>query len=192
MPRFIGLYKELNEDEHVIVENGILAPTIFVKGVEFKKFLGRQKRNFPILCLLTNVYLTNKRLMLLVLHEVEAIILRRKGIPALVGVEGSWYEIPVSAITSIETFRKELHKDKEFKNLILSLAGQEAVSVVEVSYKSHKTSGNLKEYIESIFDADGIAKMFNVKNIVDVVNKIQIVGEQTISLVPKLKNIWYP
>ena len=70
--------------------------------------------------------------MLLVLHEFEAVMLRKKGIPALVGVEGSWYEIPVSAITSVEAFQKELRRDKEFKALIPSLAGQEAVSVVSV------------------------------------------------------------
>jgi len=189
MPRFVGLYKELRENEHAIVENGILAPTVFVKEVEFKKFLGRQRKDFPVSCLLANVYLTNKRLMLLVLHEFEAVMLRKKGIPALVGVEGSWYEIPVSAITSVEAFQKELRRDKEFRALIPSLADQEAVSVVEVSYRGQRTSGNLKEYIESIFDADGIAKIFNVKNIVGVADKVQMVGEKTVGLVPKLKSI---
>jgi len=190
MTGFIGLYRELKENEHAIIENGILAPIVFVKEVEFKKFLGRQKRDLPVSCLLANVYLTNKRLMLLVLHEIEALVLKKKGIPSLVGVEGSWYEIPISAITNVEATQKELRKDKEFRKLIPSLANQEVVSLIEVSYIGHKTGGNLKEYIESIFDIDGIAKIFNVKNIVDVTSKIQIIGERTVSLVPKLKGIW--
>ena len=29
MVRYVGLYKELNENEHAIVENNVLTPTIF-------------------------------------------------------------------------------------------------------------------------------------------------------------------
>ena len=65
MARFIGLFRELRDNEHTIVEDGILAPILFIKEVEYKKFLGSQRREFPILCLMSNVYLTDKRLMLL-------------------------------------------------------------------------------------------------------------------------------
>ena len=65
MAGFIGLFRELRDNEHTIVEDGILAPTLFIKEVEYKKFLGSQRREFPILCLMSNVYLTDKRLMLL-------------------------------------------------------------------------------------------------------------------------------
>ncbi len=189
MPRFIGLYRELKENEHAVIEDGVLAPTVFVKEVEFKKFLGKQRKELPVSCLMTNVYLTNKRLMFLVLHEVEAVVLRKKGVPTLMGVEGSWYEIPITAITNVEAVQKEIRKDKEFRALMSNLSEKESIPLVEVSYESRKAAGSFKEYIESIFDPTGIQKIFDIKNVVGVKDKIQIIGEQTVSVVPKLKSL---
>jgi len=189
MPRFIGLYRELKENEHAVIEDGVLAPTVFVKEVEFKKFLGKQRKELPVSCLMTNIYLTNKRLMFLVLHEVEAVVLRKKGVPTLMGVEGSWYEIPITAITNVEAVQKEIRKDKEFRALMPNLSEKESIPLVEVSYESRKAAGSFKEYIESIFDPTGIQKIFDIKNVVGVKDKIQIIGEQTVSVVPKLKSL---
>ena len=189
MPRFIGLYRELKENEHTVIEDGVLAPTVFVKEVEFKKFLGKQRKELPVSCLMTNIYLTNKRLMFLVLHEVEAVVLRKKGVPTLMGVEGSWYEIPITAITNVEAVQKEIRKDKEFRALMPNLSEKESIPLVEVSYESRKAAGSFKEYIESIFDPTGIQKIFDIKNVVGVKDKIQIIGEQTVSVVPKLKSL---
>ena len=189
MPKFIGLYKELKENEHAVIEDGVLAPTVFVKEVEFKKFLGKQRKELPVSCLMTNIYLTNKRLMFLVLHEVEAVVLRKKGVPTLMGVEGSWYEIPITAITNVEAVQKEIRKDKEFRALMPNLSEKESIPLVEVSYESRKAAGSFKEYIESIFDPTGIQKIFDIKNVVGVKDKIQIIGEQTVSVVPKLKSL---
>ena len=189
MPKFIGLYKELKENEHAVIEDGVLAPTVFVKEVEFKKFLGKQRKELPVSCLMTNIYLTNKRLMFLVLHEVEAVVLRKKGVPTLMGVEGSWYEIPITAITNVEAVQKEIRKDKEFRALMPNLSEKESIPLVEVSYESRKAAGSFKEYIESIFDPTGIQKIFDIKNVVSVKDKIQIIGEQTVSVVPKLKSL---
>lgn len=189
MPKFIGLYRELKENEHAVIEDGVLAPTVFVKEVEFKKFLGKQRKELPVSCLMTNIYLTNKRLMFLVLHEVEAVVLRKKGVPTLMGVEGSWYEIPITAITNVEAVQKEIRKDKEFRALMPNLSEKESIPLVEVSYESRKAAGSFKEYIESIFDPTGIQKIFDIKNVVGVKDKIQIIGEQTVSVVPKLKSL---
>ncbi len=189
MPRFIGLYRELKENEHAVIEDGVLAPTVFVKEVEFKKFLGKQRKELPVSCLMTNIYLTNKRLMFLVLHEIEAVVLRKKGVPTLMGVEGSWYEIPITAITNVEAVQKEIRKDKEFRALMPNLSEKESIPLVEVSYESRKAAGSFKEYIESIFDPTGIQKIFDIKNVVGVKDKIQIIGEQTVSVVPKLKSL---
>lgn len=189
MPRFVGLYRELKENEHVVVEDCVLVPTIFIREVEFKKFLGSQKRDFPILCLMANVYLTNKRLLFLVLHEVEAVSLRKRGVPALMGIEGSWYEIPLTAITNVVAVRKEVRKEKELKDLIPYISNQEAISLTEISYRNERASGNLKEYIESIFDAEGMTKIFNLKNIVGMSDKIHMISEQAVGLVPKLKSL---
>lgn len=189
MVRYVGLYKELNENEHAIVENNVLTPTIFRKEIQVKKFIGHERKEIPVSCLMTNIYLTNKRLMFLIIREVEALVLRKKGVPTLSGIEGSWYEIPVSAIKNVEALHKELNKEKELKKLVPSLADKQTVSLVEITYEGRRTSGNLKEYMESMFDAEGLARMFNFKDVVELANKVQIVGEQNIGIVPKLKGI---
>jgi len=187
--RYVGLYRELNENEHAIVENNVLTPTIFRKEIQVKKFIGHERKEIPVSCLMTNIYLTNKRLMFLIIREVEALVLRKKGVPTLSGIEGSWYEIPVSAIKNVEALNKELNKEKELKKLVPSLADKQTVSLVEITYEGKRTSGNLKEYMESMFDAEGLARMFNFKDVVELANKVQIVGEQNIGIVPKLKGI---
>jgi len=187
--RYVGLYRELNENEHAIVENNVLTPTIFRKEIQVKKFIGHERKEIPVSCLMTNIYLTNKRLMFLIIREVEALVLRKKGVPTLSGIEGSWYEIPVSAIKNVEALNKELNKEKELKKLVPSLADKQTVSLVEITYEGRRTSGNLKEYMESMFDAEGLARMFNFKDVVELANKVQIVGEQNIGIVPKLKGI---
>ena len=189
MARFIGLFRELRDNEHTIVEDGILAPTLFIKEVEYKKFLGSQRREFPILCLMSNVYLTDKRLMLLVLHEVEAMVLKKRGIPTLTGIEGSWYEIPLTAVKNVAVIRKEIKRDKEYRDILSKLSAQESLSLTEISYESEKASGSLKDYLNSIFDAEGITKIFDVKNITAMSDKIHMISDQAISLVPKIKNL---
>ena len=189
MARFIGLFRELRDNEHTIVEDGILAPTLFIKEVEYKKFLGSQRREFPILCLMSNVYLTDKRLMLLVLHEVEAMMLKKRGIPTLTGIEGSWYEIPLTAIKGVAAIQKEIRKDREYKEMLPNLSAHETLSLIEISYESERAIGSLRDYIKSIFDAEGIAKIFNVKNVIAMSDKIHMLSDQAISLVPKIKNL---
>jgi len=189
MTKFVGLYRELKDNEHAIVEDGILTPTVFIKEVECKKFLGSQRREFPILYLMSNVYLTNKRLMLLILHEAEAVVLKKRGIPALTGIEGSWYEIPLTAIKGVAAIQKEVRKDKEYKEMFQNLPAHETLSLIEISYESERAIGSLRDYIKSIFDAEGIAKIFNVKNVIATSDKIHMLSDQAISLVPKIKNL---
>ena len=189
MTRYVGLYRELGENEHIVLENNALTPTIFKKWVEAKKLIGHEKKDVPVSCFMTNIYLTNKRLMFLIIREVEALVLRKKGVPALTGLEGSWYEVPVSAITSVEAVNTEVKKDKELKKIIPSLADQKTVSIVEIAYHGQRTSGNFKDYMESMFDAEGLARMFNLKKVVELANKAQLIGEQNVSIVPKLKGM---
>lgn len=189
MARYVGLYRELGENEHIVVENNALTPTVFRKWLEAKKLIGHEKKDVPVSCFMANIYLTNKRLMFLIIRQVEALILRKKGVPALSGLEGSWYEVPVSAITSVEAVNKEVNKDKELKKIIPSLTDQKTVPIVEIAYEGQKTSGNFKDYMESMFDAEGIAKMFNLKKVVQLANKAQLIGEQNVSIVPKLKSM---
>jgi len=189
MIRYVGLFKELGDDEHSIVENNALTPTIFKKHAQVKKLIGHKTQDVPVSCFMTNIYLTNKRFMFLIIREVEALVLRKKGVPTLTGLEGSWYEIPISAIRSVEPVHREVKKVKELKKILPSLSDQKTVSIVEITYEGENTSGNLKDYMESMFDAQGLAGMFDLKNVEGLMNKAQLIGEHNVTLVPKLKGM---
>ena len=85
--------------------------------------------------------------------------------------------------------RKEIKKDKEYRDLLSKLSDQESLSLTEISYESEKASGSLKDYINSIFDVEGITKIFDVKNITAMSDKIHVISDEAISLVPKMKNL---
>lgn len=189
MQSYVGLYKQLNQNEQLIFENNSLTPAIFKKEVQVKKMIGHEKKEVPVSCFMINTYLTSKRLMFLILRENEALALRKKGVPTLSNLEGSWYEIPTSAIRNVEAINMAVSGDKELKELVPSLSSHETVSVVEITYEGERTSGNFKEYMESMFDAQGLARMFNLKEVVELANKVRIIGEQNISMVPKLKGM---
>jgi hypothetical protein len=189
MVRLVGLYKELGDNEHLMVEGKIIVPTVFVREAKVKKFMGHEKKGFPLSYLRSGVFLTNKRLMLLIFQELEALVLQKKGIPSLAGIEGSWFEIPTSAIYNVEVVSKELRKEKEMRMAFPALSKHETVSTVEIFYNGQRASGKLKEYMESIFNREGLAKRFNLKNIEAIFDKVQLVGEQTVGIVPKLREL---
>jgi hypothetical protein len=189
MVRLVGLYKELDANEHLVVEGRIIVPTVFVKEAKIKKFMGHERKGFPLSYFVSGVFLTNKRLMFLILQELEALVLQKRGIPSLAGIEGSWFEIPASAIYNVEVVRKELGKEKELRAVFPALSRHETVSTVEVFYNGQRASGKLKEYMESIFSREGMAKRFNLKNIEAIFDKVQLVGEQTVGIVPKLREL---
>ncbi len=189
MVRLVGLYKELGDNEHLVIESKIIVPTVFVREAKVKKFMGHEKKGFPLSYLMSGVFLTNKRLMFLIFRELEALVLQKKGIPSLAGIEGSWFEIPTSAIYNVEVIRKEISKDKEMRGVFPVLSKQETVSAVEIFYNGQRASGKLKDYIGSIFSRGGLAKRFNIKNIEAIFDKVQLFGEQTVGIVPKLREL---
>ncbi len=189
MVRLVGLYKELGDNEHLVIESKVIVPTVFVREAKVKKFMGHEKKGFPLSYLVSSVFLTNKRLMFLIFRELEALVLQKRGIPSLTGIEGSWFEIPTSAIYNVEVVRKELKKEREMRVVFPALSKQETVSTVEIFYNGQRTSGKLKDYIESIFNKDGMARHFNLKNIEAIFDKVQLVGEQTVGIVPKLREL---
>lgn len=189
MVRLVGLYKELGDNEHLVMNGKIIVPTVFVREAEVKKFIGRERKGFPLSYFISNVYLTNKRLMFLIFRELEALALQKKGIPSLTGIEGTWFEIPTSAIYNVEVIRKEISKDKELRAVFPSLSKHDAVPTVEISYSRQRASGKLKAYVESIFNEEGMTKHFNLKNIEAIFDKVQLIGEQTMGMVPKLTQL---
>jgi hypothetical protein len=69
------------------------------------------------------------------------------------------------------------------------LSKHDAVPTVEISYNRQRASGKLKAYVESIFNEDGMTKHFNLKNIEAIFDKVQLIGEQTMGMVPKLTQL---
>ncbi len=189
MPRYVGLFRRLDDDEHPIVENNFLTPTIFKKEVQVKKLIGHEQKVVPVSCLMTNIHLTNRRLMFLIIREIEAIRLRKKGVPTLSGLEGSWYELPLSSIKSVEAIHKDIRKDRELRDIIPSLSDQRTLSIVEITYDGRRTSGNFRDYMESMFDAEGLTRIYNLKDAVELANKVQLIGEQNVGLAPKIKRM---
>jgi len=189
MVRLVGLYKELGDNEHLVIEGKIIAPTVFVREAKVKKFMGHERKGFPLSYLISNVYLTNKRVMFLIFRELEALVLQKRGIPGLTGIEGTWFEIPTSAIYNVDVVRKEINKDKALRTVFPALSKQDAVPTVEIFYNGQRASGKLKAYVESIFNKEGMVKHFNLKNIEAIFDKVQLLGEQTMGIVPKLTEL---
>jgi hypothetical protein len=189
MTSYVGLYKQLGHNEQRIFENNSLNAAIFKKKVRVKKMIGHEVKEFPVSSLMVSIYLTNRRLMFLVIRENDASGLRKRGVPALTGLEGSWYEIPVSTIRNVEAVYMEVSQDRELRELVPSMANQGTVSLVEIDYEGNRTSGNLTEYMASMFDAPGLAKIFGLKETVELGSIVQLIGDQNVSLVPKLKGM---
>lgn len=189
MTSYVGLYKQLGQNEQRIFENSSLNPVIFKKRIRVKKMIGHETRDFAVSSLMVSIYLTNRRLLFLIIRENGTAALRKRGVPTLSGLESSWYEIPVSSIRNVEALNMQVSKNKELKELAPSVTNQERVSIVEIDYEGNRTSGNLKEYMESMFDAPRLAKMYNLKEAVELGSKLQIIGEQNMNLIPKLKGI---
>ena len=73
--------------------------------------------------------------------------------------------------------------------MLPNLSAHETLSLIEISYESERAIGSLRDYIKSIFDAEGVAKIFNVKNVIAMSDKIHMLSDQAISLIPKIKNL---
>ena len=106
MESLIGVYKELRIDEELSFQSKMVTPAIFVKEAKVSTLFIPGKREVPIALVYANVYLTNQRLIFLVLYQMQAAELgkrRRRVIRS--GIAGTWFEIPLSTITHVECAR---------------------------------------------------------------------------------------
>ncbi len=182
MSRIAGMFKKLDSDEDVVFQTKTTTPTIFVKGAQVKKWRGTETREVPIAYSMANLYLTNKRLMFLIHSEIEASALEEKKILRLSDVAGTWFEIPVPTIDNVEIVHKDIRKDENIKRLISSLSKRKTVELVQLIYNKQKTTGKMKERIDSIF------KTTDVKKVVGAIDKIYTMGKEVYpSLVKQIK-----
>lgn len=182
MTKIAGMFKKLDSDEDVVFQTKTTTPTIFVKGTQVKKWSGTETREVPIAYSMANLYLTNKRLMFLIHSEIKASALEEKKILRLSDVAGTWFEIPVPTIDNVEIVHKDIRKDENIKRLISSLSKRNTVELVQLIYNKQKTTGKMKELIDSIFKTTG------VKKVVGANDKIYIMGKEVYpSLVKQIK-----
>lgn len=192
--KIIGVFKELDENEKLIFESKVVTPTIFVKEAEVKKLIGRERREIPISFSATNLYLTNKRLSFLILYQLEARTISESGAPKLSGVAGTWFEIPVSAISSADirpVFLKSFEKEVDMKRLVewgvIKKEMAERASAVELIYSEEDAVGRIKDYMQSLLKMGFWGKIF--KKIERVSDKLMIVGEEATTIVPSIKGL---
>jgi len=185
----VGLYKDLDVDEKISFEGKTILPTVFIKEAEIKKLIGRETKEVPISYAMTKTYLTNKRLLFLILYQIETRMLTDAGAPSLSGVTGSWFEMPLNAIIEVEIRPVFVKRETEMMRLaewIPSLDVDKA-SGVEIVYDERLASGRIKDYMESMLGMGFFSKLF--KRIERVFDKLLLIGEETASIAPMLKNI---
>lgn len=172
MRKIAGLFKELDSDEDVVFQTKNTTPTIFLKGAQVKKWRGLETTEVPVAYSMVNLYLTNKRLMFLIHSEVEAPVLGGKKSSRLPEVAGTWFEIPVPTIDNVEIVHKDIRKDEKIKKLVSSLSKKDAVELVQLIYNKQKTTGRMKERI------DTISKKIGLKKVVSAYDKLYVLEKE--------------
>ena len=184
----IGLFKELSIDEVVLFESKITTPVIFTKEAELKKMFGTERKEVPIAYSMSNIYLTNERLMFLILYQLEASSLADEKQPKFSGISGTWFEMPVSSVNSVDIRPLILKKDKNIKKLLeWGLLRSEDEPCVELIYDEKVVRGRSKDYLESMLKMGGFSKMF--KEVLSVKDKLFIVGRDAVTLAPTINNL---
>ena len=172
MSKKVGVYKELKSNEKLVFESRGTTPTVFVKGVDVKKWSGLETKEVPVAYSLTNVYLTNKRLMFLIHSSIKAQVLKERTRPSRSSMVGTWFEMPISTIDLMDIMRKDIRKDEDIKRLAPSLSKRNNVEAVQLIYDKRRTTGVTKDLIESMFDATKPDK------VVKAYDKLYIIGKE--------------
>jgi hypothetical protein len=194
--KHIGLYKELKDDEEVLFESKIVTPVVFLKEAESKQLGRHTRQEVPISVCQTNIYMTNERLLFLVLYQLQATELvkdKKQKSSKLSGVSGSWFEIPRSAVQNAEMRPLKLLKGKEvyrfFKNLHPEkedLRSFLQTPSLELIYDEQEATGRIKDYTKALLNLGFFGNMFTT--IEKTYDKIIIVSSEAVSLLPSMKS----
>ena len=191
----IGLYKILSKGEEVIFQGNGLTPILQVKENYIKKVLNREERvDIPIVMYQGRLYLTTKRLIFLVLQQIYSQDYGKEEMQ-FGGIEGTWTEVPVDAITDYQIRTLPIKKSmwKGFFDGIKEISASkyltpnshdEIESVLEIIYDEKRASGRSLEYAEGVIKRGWWSKRFGkIENISD---KLLILGNDAISMSPSL------
>ena len=172
MGKMVGMFKKLDAGENVVFQTKTTTPTIFVKGAQVRKWKGYETKEVPIAYSMAKLYLTNKRLLFLIHSEIEARALEEGKSLGLSDVAGTWFEIPILTIDDVNIVRKDIRKDENIKRFISSLSKRDTVELVQLIYDKRKTTGKMKELIDSAF------KKIHLKKVVGVNDEIYVMGKE--------------
>ncbi len=194
---FIGLFKKLKSTEELTFETKIVTPVIFLKEVESRRLGMHRRQEIPISLCQANVYLTNERLLFLVLYLLEASTIAERGkskASRLSGVSGTWFEMPLSAVQQVEMRPLKLLKGKEMGQFFESIFSDKAERsgflkspAVELIYDEQVAIGRVKDYMVSLLRMGLFGRMFTKLD--KVYDKLLIVGEEIVSIMPTLRGI---
>ena len=193
----IGLFKKLKPSEDVSFDTKLITPVIFLKEVESRR-LGRHRRQeIPISLCQANIYLTNERLLFLVLYQLDAKTLAesKKSKPSrLSGVSGAWFEMPLSAIQQVEMRPLKLLKGKqmdEFFKLVFPDKSEMnefmKTPAVELVYDEQAATGRVKDYMQALFKMGLFGRMFT--KLEKAYDKLLIAGEEVVSIMPTMRSM---
>jgi len=187
VPKVLGIFKELEPTEKIIYQGVTQTEVIFVKEAEIRKIIGtRERKEVPISISESIVYLTNQRLIFLKLFEISATEIGTTN-NLLAGVAGTFYEMPISAVTSVNIRPVKLNKNDEER--FLSFFGVEnelklRKPALEIIYDERAATGRAKDYIESMLRRGFLSKLWG--RVEMTYDKIFVLGEQCIALQPTL------
>lgn len=183
--RLLGIYKELEHGERILYQGTTQTEVIFVKEAQIKKMIGQERKEVPIAISAAFVYLTNLRLVFLKLFEVSATELGEEK-NLLSGVSGTFYEVPISAVTSVDMRPVKLnHKDVErFLNFFGGDESKLKKPALELIYDEKAATGRAKDYIESMLQRGLLSKVWGKVQM--TYDKIFVLGEQSVALQPTL------
>jgi len=158
---------------------------IFVKEAEIKKVIGGERKEVPISLSKSFIYLTSQRLIFLKLFEISAVELGDQT-NQLAGASGTWYEVPLTAITGVDMRQVKLNKN-DVDRFVQFFGGDESLlrrPALEIVYDEKAASGRAKDYIESMMQRGMMSKLWG--RVQMVYDKILVLGEQSVAIQPVL------
>jgi len=116
----VGIFRKLDDGEHLDIENPSVSVINFEKGSFFKKYdtcIGK-------------VYLTNRRILLLKLIVLEAKNMKLESAEQFGSALGQWFDISLENVTNVSTPKQGL-----FRSLFKMFIGEKKEGL-EIEYES--------------------------------------------------------
>jgi hypothetical protein len=186
-PNVIGIVKSLDKDEKLVTQSMTQTHVLFVKEAHIKKILGEERKEVPLSLSTSFFYLTNRRLIFLKLFELSASELGQ-GNNMLAGAAGTFYELPLTAITGVDMRPVKLNKNDEARFLTFFQNDMSKFQrpALEIIYDEKAATGRARDYMESMLQRGIVSKLWGKVEM--VYDKIFVLGEQAVALQPVLSD----